>query len=257
MIGRIFPKPCGLPRRAVLALAAVCLSLCAATAAAAETPSRIDEAARHALADRSIQKTLPGLSGGKSQPQPRQRLEQPRRPQPLPRLPERPPASGLGDIGQTALWVIAVIAGLALLYFVLRELISLRRGAGRKRFEETVASVRARVTGTEDEDAGPRSLLDEADALAARGAFGEAIHLILMHSLGRLEAVSERAVGRSLTAREILRGSSITARGRTLLGAIVGASELTHFGGRSAGESDYRSCREAFQGFATETGAGR
>lgn len=231
------------------------VSLGSAAWVSAETPAQIDEASKRALSDRSIQKTLPGLSGGgQRRPQPDPRLEPRPRPQPAPQAPRRSEVSGLGGIGQTTLWVIAIIAGLALLYFVARELWSLRLGTGKKRFEATDATVRARVTGSGDEEGGPRSLLDEADALAARGAFGEAIHLILMHSLGRLESVSERAVGRSLTAREILRGSPITARAREFLGAIVGASELTHFGGRDAGETDYRSCREAFQGFTAETG---
>lgn len=234
--------------------AALLVGLAAAPLRAAEATSRIDDASKRALSDRSIQKTLPGLSAGARRPQPDPRLEPPRRPRAAPRVPDRSEVSGLGGIGQTALWVIAIIAGAALLFFVVRELLSLRFGAGKKRFEAADATVRARVTGGGGEEGGPRSLLDEADALAARGAFGEAIHLILMHSLGRLEDVSARAVGRSLTAREILRGTPITARAREFLGAIVGASELTHFGGRDAGEADYRSCREAFQGFAAETG---
>jgi hypothetical protein len=242
MIGLNFPWSLIVSRWAVGLGIALAVSLGGAQWASAETPVQIDEASKRALSDRSIQKTLPGLSGGA------------RRPQPTPQMPRRSEASGLGGFSQTALWVIAIIAGLALLYFVARELLSLRLGTGKKRFEATDATVRARVKGGADEDGGPRSLLDEADALAARGAFGEAIHLILMHSLGQLESVSARAVGRSLTAREILRSSPITTRAREFLGAIVGASELTHFGGRDAGEADYRSCREAFQGFAAETG---
>jgi hypothetical protein len=254
MIGLNFPWSLIVSRWAVGLGIALAVSLGGAQWASAETPVQIDEASKRALSDRSIQKTLPGLSGGARRPQPDPRLEPRPRPQPTPQMPRRSEASGLGGFSQTALWVIAIIAGLALLYFVARELLSLRLGTGKKRFEATDATVRARVKGGADEDGGPRSLLDEADALAARGAFGEAIHLILMHSLGQLESVSARAVGRSLTAREILRSSPITTRAREFLGAIVGASELTHFGGRDAGEADYRSCREAFQGFAAETG---
>jgi hypothetical protein len=254
MIGRLLRRLVIPPGLTVLLTAALLVAVSALPALAAEASSRIDEASKRALSDRAIQKTLPGLTGGAQRPQPDPRLEPPRRPQPAPRLPERSGASGLGGFSETVLWVIAIVAGLALLYFVLREVLSLRLGAGKKRFEASDATVRARVSGG-DEEAGPASLLDKADELAARGAFGEAIHLILMHSLGRLEGVSARAVGRSLTAREILRGTPITTRARGFLGTIVGASELTHFGGRDAGEADYRSCREAFQAFANETGA--
>lgn len=255
MIGRKFPRSRVVSRRAVVLVAALAVSLGGAAGVSAETPARIDEASKRALDDRAIQKTLPGMGGGgqrRAQPDPQ--LEQPRRPRPAPQPPQRSEASGVGDIGKLVLWAIAIVAGIALLYFVLRELLSLRRGAGKKRFEETDATVKARVTAADGEER-PATLLDEADALAARGAFGEAIHLILMHSLGRLEDVSQRALGRSLTAREILRGTPIPARARELLAAIVGASELTHFGGRDAGEADYRRCREAFQGFAAETEA--
>jgi len=255
MIGRLLRRiaiPSGL---SVLLTAAVLVAVSALPALAADASSRVDEASKRALSDGAIQKTLPGLSGGARRPQPDLRLEPPsrqRRSEP-PTL-RQGEASGLGSFSETALWVIAIIAGLALLYFVLREVLSLRLGKGKKRFEASDATVRARVSGA-GEEAGPASLLDKADELAARGAFGEAIHLILMHSLGRLEGVSERAVGRSLTAREIVRGTPITTRARGFLGTIVGASELTHFGGRDAGEADYRSCREAFQAFADETGA--
>jgi hypothetical protein len=254
MIGRLlrrFAIPSGL---SVLLTAAVLVAVSALPALAADASSRIDEASKRALSDGAIQKTLPGMTGGARTRPPDLRLEPPRERRSEPPTLRQGEASGLGGFSETVLWVIAIIAGLALLYFVLREVLSLRLGKGKKRFEASDATVRARVSGG-GEEPGPASLLDKADELAARGAFGEAIHLILMHSLGRLEGVSARAVGRSLTAREILRGTPITTRARGFLGTIVGASELTHFGGRDAGEADYRSCREAFQAFADETGA--
>ncbi|MDH3233263.1 MAG: DUF4129 domain-containing protein [Alphaproteobacteria bacterium] len=239
-----------------MTFAALLMTVCAAPAApAAEASSAIDEASKRALSDRDIQKTLPGLTGGaRRRPPPDPRGTEPPRRQPIPQLPERSASSGLGGIGKTVLWVIAIVAGLALLYFLLREVWSFRLGSGRKRFEKTEVVTHA-GDGEAGDDARPDSLLDEADRLAARGAFAEAVHLILMHSLGRLESVGKRAIGRSLTAREILRGSSsITARARDFLGAIVGASELAHFGGRPADAETYQSCRQAFQNFAAETG---
>jgi len=256
MIGRILRALPTAPYRAAILSAALLITVCAGPAArAAEASSPIDVASKRALSDRAIQKTLPGLtSGARRRPQPDPRGAEPPRRQPVPQLPEQSGLSGLGGIGKFLLWAIVIVAGLALLYFLLREVWSFRLGTGRKRFEEADAIVRAGEAGA-GEDARRDNLLEQADRLAARGAFGEAVHLILMHSLGRLESVGERAIGRSLTAREILRGSmSITARAREFLGAIVGASELAHFGGRPADAATYQGCRAAFQSFAAETG---
>jgi len=232
----------------------------AAPVLAAEAPDRVDEAARRALADRDIQTTLPGLAGrtrASPAPQPPPRGDQNARRRREPDMRSGDQTAGVGGVGKVVLWAVAIVAGLALIYFVLREVLAWRLGSGRKRFEAADAAVVAGAAAGPDEDERRAGLLDEADRLAARGAFAEAIHLILMHSLGRLEGVGEQRIGRSLTAREILRGSQVgkvTARARQLLGAIVGASELAHFGGRPADRDAYQRCREAFQGFAAETG---
>jgi len=258
MIGPILRAFRIAPCWAAVLSATLLIAVCAGpnTAAwAAEASSQIDDASKRALSDRAIQTTLPGLTGGaRRRPQPDPRGGETARPPTRPIPPDASEASGVGAIGKFLLWAIVIVAGLALLYFVLREVRSFRLGSGRKRFEEADAIISAGEAGAGD-DARRDNLLEEADRLAARGAFAEAVHLILMHSLGRLESFGERAIGRSLTAREILRGSSsITARARELLGAIVGASELAHFGGRPADAATYQSCREAFQSFAAETG---
>ena len=210
------------------------------------TGSRIDRAAKRALADNSIQKTLPGLERTTAPRTPRET------PQPPSRLPPRESGGeAIGGIGSSVLWILAIVAGLALLYFVLRELRSFRRGTGRRRFDEVEATA-VEGRGLDGDGQPGDGLLADADALAARGEYGEAIHLILMHSLRRLEEVGEQVIGRSLTAREIVRRSTIAERARGLLSRIVGASELAHFGGRQADAEDYRSCREAFRQFSDQ-----
>jgi hypothetical protein len=264
MIGRVFRTLRGKRRRTAarpharlpyaLLLALIGVIAMPAALLPGEAPGRIDEAAKRALSDSAIQKELPGLGGARSRPRPDPRGgETARRPSdPLPS--DSGGAAGVGSFGKLFLWAIVIVAGVALLFFVLREVLSLRLGTGRKRFEEADATVVAGAAGT-GEGGGPPGLLDEADRLAARGAFGEAIHLILMHSVRRLERAGEQAIGRSLTGREILRRTSITARARELLGTIVGASELAHFGGRPADAAAYARCRQAFERFAAETGA--
>lgn len=205
-----------------------------APAAAAESDAR---AVERVLQDKSIQSSLPGKAVA-----------------PPPRIGRRRPAgapwSGFGTFGQIILWGLVIGAAGMLLFFILREYAGLRRRSGREKAGE------ASRDGTAPGQAAPapaEDLLAEADRLAARGAFAEAVHLILMHSLRRLEAGGARALGASLTAREIVSRAGLREQARGWFSYIVKASELVHFGGRDADASAYAKCRDAFEKLAAET----
>ena len=92
-------------------------------------------------------------------------------------------------------------------------------------------------------DAGP--LLD-AEALAAQGRFGEAIHLLL---LGTFEVLARRMGSRlapGMTAREALAHLTLPAPARPAMADLVDAVETTTFAGHAASESDYVRCAEHF-----------
>lgn len=89
------------------------------------------------------------------------------------------------------------------------------------------------------EPAVPVDWLRVADDLARRGRFGEAIHLLLLGVLGTLRA--DEPPSRAATAREIARTTVGPHRERCQ--ALVRASELVHFGGRSATREQYAACR--------------
>ena len=91
----------------------------------------------------------------------------------------------------------------------------------------------------EPERAIPADWLRVADDLARRGRFGEAIHLLLLGVLGTLRA--DVPTSRAATAREIARATVGPHRER--LNALVRASELVHFGGRSATREQFEACR--------------
>lgn len=78
-----------------------------------------------------------------------------------------------------------------------------------------------------------------ADELARRGRFGEAIHLLLLGVLDTLRV--DDPPSRAATAREIAR--TTVGPHRECLRALVRASELVHFGGRSATREQYAACR--------------
>ncbi|MHA1536069.1 MAG: DUF4129 domain-containing protein [Alphaproteobacteria bacterium] len=222
----------------MLLLAAGLFVFSPAPAAAAES---IEQAVKKVLGDKSIQSALPG----KGQAQ-------------APRIggrPSRRPRGstwrGFGAVGQIILWGLVVLAGGLLVYFIIREYAGYRR---RPRRARDGASADGAIQGPA-EPAAPEDLLAEADRLAARGEFAEAVHLILIHSLRRLEAGGTRALGASLTAREIVSRAGLQSQARGWFAHIVGASERVHFGGRDADAPAYAKCREAFEKLAGEIAA--
>ena len=112
---------------------------------------------------------------------------------------------------------------------------------------DTVANPRGRSPGqpgvapphAEAERPVPADWLGVADDLARRGRFGEAIHLLLLGVLGTLR--TDAPTSRATTAREIARTTVGPHRER--LQALVRASELAHFGGRSATRAAFEACR--------------
>jgi hypothetical protein len=85
---------------------------------------------------------------------------------------------------------------------------------------------------------------DEVDALAASGAFAEAIHRLLLLVQARLRPRLESGMQPSLTSREILRRATLPAEAKTALSRLVGAVELTLFGLQAANAAIYADCRE-------------
>ncbi len=92
--------------------------------------------------------------------------------------------------------------------------------------------------------------LGQADRLAAEGQFAEALHLLLLHSIDYLKRHLGGVYGPSSTAREILRRAQLPDAGRSSLGAIVDAAEVSYFGGRPVDDGIYAACRRHYQSFA-------
>ena len=87
----------------------------------------------------------------------------------------------------------------------------------------------------------------EADDLARRGHYGEAMHLLLLNSLSELRRQLKTSFAISLTSREILRRVQLPDTGRQSLRAIIAAVERTYFRGDDAGQADYFDCRSNFE----------
>ena len=139
-------------------------------------------------------------------------------------------------------WAFVVVAVLFLLYLIVTRL--------------TGFSFRRRG---KDEEAEPewhmaeqpaRQLLGDADALAAKGLFSEAAHLLLFRSIEEIDQRRPDTIKRALTSRDIAGLPALPAGPAEAFRAIVRAVERSLFGGRSLDANDWRECRSAYERFA-------
>lgn len=98
--------------------------------------------------------------------------------------------------------------------------------------------------------------LGDAEELARRGAYAEAIHVLLLRTLQELARSAAVRIAPSHTSREVLARVPLGAEARGALEDLIVAVELTHFGDEPAGLEDYGRCRSQFQRFAAAFRAG-
>jgi hypothetical protein len=94
-----------------------------------------------------------------------------------------------------------------------------------------------------------RAWLEEADALAARGEFAEAVHHLLRRSVDDIAHRRPQLVRPALTSRDIAAAEAIPPRARTLFGSIVAIVERSLFGGRPVSADDWSATRAAYADF--------
>ncbi|WP_119299561.1 DUF4129 domain-containing protein [Dongia deserti] len=99
--------------------------------------------------------------------------------------------------------------------------------------------------------------LDEIERLAVAGAYAEAVHLMLLRALEALRRRLGTSWAKSMTSREIARRSELPATDRQALKMLVGAVEISRFGGRSANEQIYRACLDQYRLIGSERGMAR
>jgi hypothetical protein len=146
------------------------------------------------------------------------------------------------EIIRIVLITLLVVGGLLLLFFLLNALPTLR-----DRFKRQAASPGEIGGAAIASDADRERLelaLSEADRLAREGAYGEALHLLLLYCLNEMRRRFGLGLPPSLTSREIIGLSVLPEIRRTGLSAIVSAVEISHFGGRPVDETTYQLCRQ-------------
>ena len=154
--------------------------------------------------------------------------------------------SFLPDAGyiRALLWIV-VAAGAAVLLWALYNRV--RHGEWRLRLPRRTSPAAIDV---EDEwapaEAGARSWLEEADALARDGRFAEAIHHLLFRSIEDIAQRRPKLVRPALTSRELARAEALPDSVRDLFARISALVERSLFGGRSVGSEDWQSARAAY-----------
>jgi hypothetical protein len=219
------------------------------------SPEATREAAKRVLGKAEYQTALPtdrpptGRPGDEGTPEGRRRRERvgdrvpadwdgPRPPRAVPD--EAPRGGGGSAVGQAVMWTLI---GVVLVLVVLALLRSVRGS------ERDVAPG-AVVAATPADAAVVARPLSAAEVLARDGRFGEAIHELLLQTLGALAARSSIPITASLTSREILARAPLPGAARGSLETLVGAAEVCHFGGRPASDADYARCTDHFRRFA-------
>jgi hypothetical protein len=93
-------------------------------------------------------------------------------------------------------------------------------------------------------------LLSDADALAAKGRYAEAIHLLLLRSIQEIAQHRPTILKPALTSREISALRELPEAARLAFAQIARIVEQALFAGREVGSHEYAQCRQAYERFA-------
>ena len=144
-------------------------------------------------------------------------------------------------------WVGLAAIAATILFFIVREFLAvgLRKRKDRQDADgETTAEVLRPAKDT------AKTLLEDADQLAASGRFGEAVHLLLYRSIEDLKRRRDHRIPDALTAREVGDLPVLPDGPRNALKTIIACVETSYFGGLRVTQTAYDRCRSAYEAFA-------
>jgi hypothetical protein len=141
-------------------------------------------------------------------------------------------------------WIGLALGVGMILWFVGLELLAAR-----------FPSLRRRATALSEPQWRPtaakaRTLLEDADRLAADGRYGEAVRLILFRSIEDIDARWPGEVRPALTSRDIAALAILPPAARRTFAGIAQVVEKSLFGGRPVDAGQFGACREAYAALA-------
>lgn len=154
----------------------------------------------------------------------------------------------MGPVLKWVFWIgLAVLAGL-ILYAIAREVLRLRMPKAKPTTPPSIADE------WRPDPKAARDLLVEADALADRGLYAEAAHLLLLRSVQDIEKRQPRALRVSLTTREIASLKVVPDAARSAFALIGAVVERSLFRGDAVDAPAFADCRRAYEAFALPEG---
>ncbi len=143
-------------------------------------------------------------------------------------------------------WAMLALLAALILFWVLRNVMGVAiRWPWQKR------SADAEPNDSWQPEAGAaRHLLEEAEALAARGDYAQAVHLLLHRSVQDIATRRPEFLLPSLTARDIAAAPSLPERAREAFGAMADIVERALFARQPVGEQGWTEARAAYERFA-------
>jgi hypothetical protein len=100
------------------------------------------------------------------------------------------------------------------------------------------------------------ALLHDIDALAAKGDYDEAVHLLLLRSVADLNAYRPDLVRTHYSSRDILSHPLLPSDARPAFGEITRWVEMSFFAGIRVGREGFDACRQAYVDFVAIEGIG-
>ncbi|MGZ3304480.1 MAG: hypothetical protein ACXU8U_01360 [Asticcacaulis sp.] len=98
------------------------------------------------------------------------------------------------------------------------------------------------------------ALLSEIDALAEKGEYDEAVHLLLVRSVADINSFRPDLVRSHYSARDILSHPLLPVAARPAFKAIVEWVERSYFAGIRVGKAGFDACRQAYVDFIRAEG---
>lgn len=140
-------------------------------------------------------------------------------------------------------WMLIAVGVVLLLYSLYRAV----TGYLGRRAQTQPLSTAESVPDTGTETPLQRNLMDQIERLAGSGAFGEAVHLILLLCFEELYRNRPPDRDSALTSRELLARMTLPPAAQNGLAFIVSAVEVGHFGGRQISRATYERCLDGYR----------
>jgi hypothetical protein len=155
----------------------------------------------------------------------------------------------LGPALEILFWGGVILVAGAIVFFFAREAIK-ARWPQRKQITDPRANVH-----WQPKAARARTLLADADRLAAEGRYAEAVHLLLFRSIDDIEEWRPHVLKPDLTSRDIGMLEILPPEARRTFQRIAETVEASFFGGGDVDARMFTECRHAYAGFALSENA--